>query len=150
MHIRLYKCAVDEAPVLAVFDRTFPVSHSFLQRREHTEGRQHLKLLLGCSETLIAELDGSVIGFITVDDEGYISALYVGRTRIGAGSALLQATEGRHRHLWLHVFQENSLAIEFYKARDFAVVDEDMQIDSLGRRHRRYAMERANGSIVYR
>ena len=150
MYIRLYKCVVDEASVLAVFDRTFPVSHSFLELREHTEARQHLKLLLGCSETLIAELAGLVIGFITVDDEGYISALYVGCTRIGVGSALLQATVDRHRRLWLHVFQENVLAIKFYRARGFAVVDEDTQIDSSGHRHRRYAMERANGSIAYR
>ena len=150
MYIRLYKCAVDEASVLAVFDRTFPVSHSFLESREHTDGRQHIEVLLERSETLIAELDGSVIGFITVDDKGYISALYVGRTRIGVGSALLQATEDRHRILWLHVFQENVLAIKFYKARGFAVVDEDTQIDSRGRRHRRYAMERPTGSIAYR
>ncbi|MCJ2044466.1 GNAT family N-acetyltransferase [Methylobacterium sp. J-078] len=136
--------------MLAVFDQTFPVSHSFLEHSEQTEGRQHLKLLLGHSETLLAELDGVVIGFITVDDVGYIPALYVGRTGIGVGSALLQATQDRHERFGLHVFAENVLALQFYKARGFSVVDEDTQIDSLGRRHHRFEMERANGSIAYR
>ncbi|WP_210248445.1 GNAT family N-acetyltransferase [Methylobacterium sp. WL103] len=136
--------------MLAVFDRTFWFSHSFLKRHEQTEGRQHLKLLLEYSKTLIAELDDSVIGFITVDYEGYISALYVGQSSIGVGSALLRAAEDRHRRFELHVFEENFLAVKFCTARGFAVVDEDTQIDSLGRRHRRYAMERANGSTAYR
>ena len=91
-----------------------------------------------------------MIGFITVDDEGYISALYVSRTSIGVGSALLQATQYRHQRFALHVFAENIFAVQFYKAQGFAVVDEDTQIDSLGRRHRRYEMERANDSIAYR
>ncbi|WP_210248444.1 GNAT family N-acetyltransferase [Methylobacterium sp. WL103] len=130
--------------MLAVFDRTFPVSHSFLERSEQTEGRQHLELLLGHPETLIAEFDGSVIGFITVDDEGYISALYVDPPYAGQGigSALLQEAQKRHRWLRLHVFAKNVLAVDFYRSRDFAVIEEDSQIDSSGRRHRRFEMER--------
>ncbi|TXM72900.1 GNAT family N-acetyltransferase [Methylobacterium sp. WL12] len=144
MHIRPYKCKIDEASVLAVFDRTFPITHSFLESREQTEGRQHLVFLLGQSETLIAELDGSVIGFITVDDEGYISALYVDRLQIrqGVGSTLLQEVQNYHELLRLHVFEKNVSALEFYRAQGFAVIDEDMQVDSSGHQHGRLEMER--------
>lgn len=145
MHIRPYQRDSDEASVLAVFDLAFPVSHSFLERREQIEARQYLKLVLGHAETLIAERDGAVIGFITLDDEGYISALYVSRASAGCGSALLRAAQDRHRRFGLHVFADNVFAVNYYKARGFAVVDEDTQIDSLGRRHRRFEMERANG-----
>ena len=146
MHIRPYKSGVDEASVLAVFDRTFPVSHSFLERREQTEARQHLALLLRHSETLIADFDGLVIGFIIVDDEGYISALYVDRPYAGrgVGSTLLDEAQNGHEWLRLHVFEENVLAARFYRSRDFAVVDEDRQIDSSGRPHKRLEMDRAS------
>lgn len=144
MHIRPYDCEIDRNSVLAVFDRTFPVSHSFLERREQTEGRQHLELLLGYSETLIAEIDGSVIGFITMDDEGYIFALYLDRPNFGRGigSALLHAAQNRHEWLRLHVFADNILAFKFYRSRDFVIIEEDSQIDSSGFRHRRFEMER--------
>ena len=72
MHIRRYKCEADEGSVLAVFDRAFPFSHSFLESPELAGARQHLVLSLGQSETLIAEIEGSVIGFITVGRAGYI------------------------------------------------------------------------------
>ena len=152
MHIRPYKCGVDEASVLAVFDRTFHSSHWFLELREQTEARQNLELLLGHSETLIAEVESSVIGFITMDEEGYIPAFYVDRTHVGrgVGSALLQVAQDRHSLLGLHVFAKNVLAVQFYKARGFAVIEEDTQIDSSGRRHRRFEMERATGSIARR
>lgn len=149
MHIRPYKSAVDEASVLAVFDRTFPVSHSFLERREQTEGRQHLELLLGHAETLIADFDGLVIGFIIVDDEGYISALYVDRRHAGrgVGSTLLQEAQNGYEWLRLHVFEENVSAVKFYRSRNFAVIDEDRQIDSSGRPHKRLEMDRASTGI---
>ncbi|GJE12223.1 GNAT family N-acetyltransferase [Methylobacterium longum] len=144
MRIRPFKPQDDRTAVLALFDRTFHSSHSFLEISEQDEARQHLELLLRHSETLIAEVEGSVIGFITVDDEGYISALYVDRPHVGrgVGSTLLQAAQNRHERLGLHVFAENVSAFEFYGARGFAVTDEDRQIDSSGRRHGRFAMER--------
>lgn len=152
MHIRPCRCGDDEAAALAVFDRTFPISHSFLEGREQTAARQHLALLLSRPETLIAEVDSSVIAFITVDDGDYISALYVDLPHVsrGVASALLQAAQDRHQILWLHVFAQNVSAVQFYKARGFAVVDEDRQIDSSGRRHRRFEMENANGFATYR
>ena len=144
MRIRPYKRGEDEAAALAVFDRTFTPSHSFLEGGEQIEARQHLTLLLEHSETLLAEVESTVIGFVTVDDEGYISALYVDRPHVGqgVGSALLKAAQNRHEWLRLHVFAENVSAVRFYRARGFAVVDEDRQIDSSGRRHGRLEMER--------
>lgn len=144
MCIRLYRYGDDEGATLAVFDRTFRVSHPFLESGEQTQARQHLGLLLRQSKTLMAEVEGAVTGFITVDDEGYISALYVDLAYAGrgAGSALLRAAQNRHQRLRLHVFAENISAVQFYRARGFTVVDEDSQIDSLGRRHGRFEMER--------
>lgn len=152
MHIRPYRCGDDQATVIAVFERTFHTSHSFLDSSEQIKARQHLALLLSRPETLIAEVDSSVIAFITVDDGDYISALYVDLPHVSRGvvSALLQAAQDRHQILWLHVFAQNVSAVQFYKARGFAVVDEDRQIDSSGRRHRRFEMENANGFATYR
>jgi putative acetyltransferase len=152
MHIRPCKFKDDEASVLAVFDRTFPASHSFLESHEQNQARQHLALLLGKSETLIAEVDSAAVGFIAVDENGYISALYVDRAHVGrgVGSALLQAAKDRHQRFGLHVFSDNVFALQYYKARGFTVVDDDIQIDSSGNRHRRFEMERTNEPIAWR
>ena len=150
MHIRHYKCEADEGSVLAVFDRTFPFSHSFLESPELAGARQHLEFLLLHSETLVAEVGNLTVGFIAVHEDGYISALYVDRGHVGRGmgSALLQAAQDRRQRFGLHVFADNVFAVQFYIARGFAVVDEDMQIDSSGHRHRRFEMERANNAIA--
>ena len=151
MHIRPQSCIDNAATALAVFDRTFHISHPFLESSERTEARLHLTLLMRHSETLYAELNGSVIGFLTVDDKGYIPALYVDRPYVsrGVGSALLRAARNRHQWLSLHVFAENVCAVQFYRARGFVVIEEDSQIDSSGRRHRRFEMESAIGFIAY-
>jgi ribosomal protein S18 acetylase RimI-like enzyme len=144
MHIRSYNHEIDEAEALLIFDRNFPISHSFLGKSEQTEARQHLELLLRHSDVFLAEIEGKVIGFITVDDEGYIAALYIDGPHAGrgVGSALLQAAQDLHDRLGLHVFAKNVSALHFYKAQGFTVVGEDRQIDSLGRRHDRLEMER--------
>lgn len=143
MRIRPYNCDDDEAAVLAVFDRTFGLFHSFLESSEQIEARQHLGLLLNQAKTLLAEDEGTVAGFITVDNEGYVSALYVDLAYAGrgVGSALLRAAQNHHDRLGLHVFVENVSAVQFYRARGFIVVDEDTQIDRSGRRHCRLEME---------
>ncbi|WP_336488232.1 GNAT family N-acetyltransferase [Methylobacterium nigriterrae] len=144
MNIRPCQSGNDKAGTLTIFDRTFPAAHNFLEAREHTEARLHLEEFLKHTATLMAVGEQGVLGFITVDDEGYIPALYVDSSRLrrGVGSALLNAAQDLHKRLSLHVFAENVPAVRFYQTQGFAVVHEDIQIDASGRRHVRFEMER--------
>ena len=144
MSVRPYDSENDKAETLVIFDQTFPASHAFLEAREQAEARLHLGLYLEHADTLVAVSEQTVVGFITVDDEGYILGLYVDTSqfRQGVGSTLLKAAQDRRKRLSLHVFAENAPAVRFYQAQGFAVVEEDRQIDGSGGRHVRFEMER--------
>lgn len=148
MHIRSYNHPDDEAAVFAVFDRTFARAHPFLGSMEETEARQLLLLLLKVYQAFVAEVEGALIGFVVVDEGGYISNLYVDSAYAGcgAGSALLEATQEGRESLSLHVFAENAPAVRFYRARGFVEVCEDWQVDLANQRHLRLLMERCSAS----
>lgn len=69
--------------------------------------------------------DGEMTGFLSISGGRHIEALFVkpqeqGR---GIGSALLEHTKRSYRELSLCVYEENSLAVNFYLKHGF-VVDE--------------------------
>ena len=74
--------------------------------------------------TLVAELDGKIVGFGTWKDTGEIYGLYVLRDAqgYGIGRKLLDAMLTRlsnHEQIWLEVLEGNDRAIGFYKHMGF-------------------------------
>jgi len=77
-----------------------------------------------CEKTLIGKFTTTVageppVGFISVEPDNSIAALYVAPTGQGTGSALLTQMQENHSNLNLWVFQANSDAIRFYKKHGF-------------------------------
>lgn len=74
--------------------------------------------------TLVAELDGKIVGFGCWTDDGAISALYVLREAQGYGigrtlmEAMLARLSGCER-VWLEVLEGNDQAIGFYEHMGF-------------------------------
>lgn len=77
-----------------------------------------------CRDTLIGKYQTTVIGdppkgFVSVEPDNTIAALYVAPTSKGTGSALLANAQATHHHLGLWVFQQNTNAIRFYQRHGF-------------------------------
>jgi len=80
-----------------------------------------------CRNVLISKYSTTVkgdpaIGFISVEPDNSIAALYVAPTRRGTGSALLTNAQKTHTNLSLWVFQANSDAIRFYRRHGFTEI----------------------------
>lgn len=72
----------------------------------------------------VAQVDGETVGFLALDIEGSITALYVAahaRGR-GVGRALLDRAKAEERALTLHVFAPNEGARRFYAREGFGEV----------------------------
>lgn len=114
----------DVEPVLDVWERASRVGHPFLSDAFLAEERRRLaEQWLPASETVVADDDGTVVGFVSlVGDE--VGGLFVDpdRHRQGIGRRLLaHAVIGRDR-LELGVFEANVGARRFYAALGFAEV----------------------------
>lgn len=84
--------------------------------------REHL---FATCEVLVAERAGGVEGFLAVDGEGLVAALFVAEAARGrgAGSALLAAAKARRpERLSLWTFVANTGARRFYARHGFAEV----------------------------
>lgn len=77
-----------------------------------------------CRNVLIGKYQTTVFGspptgFISIEPDNSIAALYVAPTGQGTGSALLDHAKANHDSLGLWVFQANTNAIRFYQRHSF-------------------------------
>lgn len=89
------------------------------------EDREYLTdVVLPTNQVWIAEVDGTVAGFITFAD-GWLNQLYVAPQfqRQGIGSDLLKVATQSQGTLQLWVFESNVPAIQFYERAGFGVVE---------------------------
>ena len=81
--------------------------------------REHV--LATCSVT-VAEVEGTVVGFVAVDGEGYVAGLYLAPEARGKGigaDLLAQAKARRPEGLMLWAFRANEPARRFYAREGF-------------------------------
>lgn len=91
-------------------------------------------------ETTVAEVDGTVAGFIMVNDEGEAEQVYVERAFRGSGVASLLLTEAErqiaaagHDEAFLVVVRGNDRAQSFYAKQGWVDVgDHDYPVTALG------------------
>lgn len=95
----------------------------------------------GKASTLLAEVDGKVIGYVSIDESAWDLSRHVGELGIavlpefrgvGVGSALLEsvlhiASEKKLKKICLSVFNTNKLAIRLYKKFHFKEVGRRMK-----------------------
>jgi putative acetyltransferase len=78
---------------------------------------------------VVAERDGAILGFVTVDASGYLDQIVVATECQGEGVADLLLAEARRLSpagLDLHVNQDNARAIRFYRKHGFAITGADV------------------------
>ncbi len=120
--IELRKASPKDAPQIAKImqdwlDETpwVPDLHTLEETVNFCENR-----LIGTYETTIA--GDAPLGFISIEPDNSIAALYVSPTGQGTGSALLTHAQKTRSNLSLWVFQNNTDAIRFYTNRGFKEV----------------------------
>jgi GNAT superfamily N-acetyltransferase len=118
--------ATDAAAVADIHLAAFHATYAFPLAHGDDEVRFWVRdELLRKTETWVAELDGAVVGYLSLGD-GWIEHLYVapGHTGSGIGSRLIElAKERQPAGLQLWTFQVNAGARRFYERHGFTEVE---------------------------
>jgi putative acetyltransferase len=118
----------DMGPLLDVWYRASLIAHSFLSEEFfEAERRQIAEEWLAMAETTVSEVDGTVVGFLSLvgNEVGglFVDPDYQGG---GIGRSLMDNAIESHPVLELDVFEANSIARRFYERYGFQLVDRHM------------------------
>jgi putative acetyltransferase len=124
--------AADEGAAIALWQRTWQVAYpqiAFGKRLEWWRARWRDDLV-PVATIVIAERDGAMIGFVTIDQKtGYLDQLVVAPEfwRSGIGRILVdEAKRLSPEKLELHVNQDNERAIALYVKTGFSITGESV------------------------
>ena len=130
LHIRPYAPS-DEATSIDVWHRTWQQAYpqiDFAARLDWWRERWR-KELVPKAEIAVAELDGKLIGFVTIDGEGYLDQLVVDPAHWGSDAARLLVDEAKRLSpsgVTLLVNKDNARAIRFYERNSFVHAGDDV------------------------
>lgn len=101
-------------------------AHNFIDPEFFKQNYEFVKMLIPMSTIYMQDLNG-VKGFIGLT-ENYISGLFVDEEfrRQGTGKALVNKAKQRYNELLVHVYKQNSTAINFYLSQNFEIVSESI------------------------
>jgi putative acetyltransferase len=127
--LRPYAVA-DEAAAIALWQRTWQQAYPQLDFTARVDWwrERWCKELVPQATITIAELDGAMAGFVTVDTTGYLDQIVVAPEAWGTNvaSALLEAAKKiAPTGLDLLVNQDNARAIRFYQKHGFTITGGD-------------------------
>jgi putative acetyltransferase len=121
--LRPYR-AEDEDAAIALWQRTWQQAYpsiDFAARLAWWRERWRNELV-GDAAIIVAEAAGAVIGFVTIDKEGYLDQLVVAPEHWGSEVARLLVDEAKRRSpdgITLLVNKDNIRAIRFYERNGF-------------------------------
>ncbi|TPQ33111.1 GNAT family N-acetyltransferase [Bradyrhizobium guangdongense] len=130
LHIRPYAPS-DEAASIDVWHRTWQQAYpqiDFAARLDWWRERWR-KELVPKAEIAVAEQDGKLIGFVTIDGEGYLDQLVVDPAHWGSDAARLLVDEAKRLSpsgVTLLVNKDNARAIRFYERNGFVHAGDDV------------------------
>ena len=129
-HLRPYR-AEDEDAAIELWLRTWQLAYpsiDFAARvnwwRERWRGE-----LVPNAAIIVAEQDGALVGFVTIDASGYLDQLVVAPDRWGSELATTLVDEAKRLspdRITLLVNKDNARAIRFYERNGFVHVGEDV------------------------
>lgn len=101
-------------------------AHNFIDPEFFKQNYEFVKMLIPMSTIYVQDLNG-VKGFIGLT-ENYISGIFVDEEfrRQGTGKALVNKAKQRYNELLVHVYKQNSTAINFYLSQNFEIVSESI------------------------
>ena len=130
--LRFYR-AEDEAAAIALWQRTWQHTYpqiDFAARLEWWRARWRNDLVPKAEIVVAAEIDGgALIGFVTIDPEGYLDQLVVAPECWGSNIAhelIEEAKRVSPTHITLLVNKDNARAIRFYERNGFVHAGEDI------------------------
>jgi putative acetyltransferase len=124
LHLRPYLPA-DEAASIDLWQRTWQQAYpqiDFAARLEWWRERWR-KDLVPKASIVVAEQDGVLTGFVTIDGDGYLDQLVVDPAHWGSDAARLLVDEAKRLSptgVTLLVNKDNTRAIRFYERNGFA------------------------------
>lgn len=130
LHLRPYR-PEDEAVSIDLWHRTWQQAYpqiDFAARLEWWRERWR-KDLVPKAQVVVAELNGALIGFVTIDGEGYLDQLVVDPDHWGSDAAKLLVEDAKRLSpsgITLLVNKDNSRAIRFYERNGFAHAGDDV------------------------
>lgn len=130
LHLRPYR-PEDEAASIDLWHRTWQQAYpqiDFAARLEWWRERWR-KDLVPKAQIVVAELNGALIGFVTIDSEGYLDQLVVDPDHWGSDAAKLLVEEAKRLSpsgITLLVNKDNSRAIRFYERNGFVPAGDDV------------------------
>jgi putative acetyltransferase len=123
--------AADEDAAIELWRRTWQKHYPHLNFTERVPWwrERWRKELVPVARVVVAELDGALIGFVTVDPTNlYLDQIVVAPEHWGSGVALMLLDEAKRispRGLDLLVNKDNFRAIRFYEKHGFVYAGED-------------------------
>jgi putative acetyltransferase len=114
----------DEDAAITLWQRTWQEAYSsidFAARLKWWRERWRNELVPHAA-IVIAELAGHMVGFVTLDEDGYLDQLVVAPEHWGSKAATLLLDEAKRRApngMTLHVNRDNARAIRFYERNGF-------------------------------
>ena len=129
--LRPYDAATDEDAAIELWRRTWQQHYPHLNFSERVAWWRDRwrNELVPVARIVLAEMDGALIGFVTVDsDTMYLDQIVVAPEHWGGGVALTLLDEAKRispRGLDLLVNKDNARAIRFYEKHGFKYAGED-------------------------
>jgi len=129
-HLRPYR-AEDEAAAIELWHRTWQHAYpqiDFAERLNWWRERWR-KDLVPKASIVVAEQGNALIGFVTIDGEGYLDQLVVAPDHWGSDAARLLVDEAKRISpdgVTLLVNKDNTRAIRFYERNGFAHAGDDV------------------------
>ena len=130
--LRPYDAAVDEDAAIELWRRTWQEAYpriDFASRVAWWRERWR-KELVPVAAISVAQADGSLVGFVTVDQKtGYLDQFVVAPEAWGSAVGAMLADEAKRlspTQLHLLVNKDNARAIRFYEKHGFAYAGEDV------------------------
>ena len=121
----------DEDAAIALWQRTWQQAYpdiDFAARVEWWRERWR-KELVPKAAIIVAEQAGELIGFVTIDETGYLDQLVVAPEHWGSETARLLVDEAKRRspeRVMLLVNKDNARAIRFYERNGFVHAGDDV------------------------
>lgn len=121
----------DEDASIALWLETWKLAYpaiDFDKRVDWWRARWHDELV-PVAQVVVAEHDGTMAGFVTIDSKGYLDQLVVGPAHWGSETARLLMDEAKRLSpggVTLKVNADNARAIRFYIRNGFAKTGDEM------------------------
>ena len=128
--LRPYR-AEDEDASIALWLETWKLAYpsiDFDKRVDWWRERWRTELV-PVAQIVVAEQDGAMVGFVTIDGTGYLDQLVVGPAQWGSDVARLLMDDAKRLSpdgVTLKVNADNARAIRFYERNGFVKTDEEL------------------------